>query len=270
MTLNLYKPSLVHCITNYVTANDVANIVISSGNSPIMADALEEVEEIVALSDSLVLNIGTLNSRVKDSMIKAGKAANLLKKPVVLDPVGIGASDFRSETCFELLKEVSFSVIRGNSSEIKAIYKNTKSLGGVDVDKEDEISEFTLKEAIETAKAVSKMYSSVVVVTGAIDVVTDGKKTYIIRHGHEYMQNITGTGCMLSALIGAFAGPNRDFLLDSSAFSLCLMGRAGELAASKMIDEDLGYSSMKAMLIDNIYKLKKDESERNFKIETYE
>jgi hydroxyethylthiazole kinase len=264
------KSALVHCITNYVTANDVANILISSGNSPIMADALEEVEEIVSLSDSLVLNIGTLNSRVKDSMLSAGKTANFLNKPVVLDPVGIGASDYRSKSCFELLKEISFSVIRGNSTEIKAIHKNTKSIGGVDIDKEDEISESTLKEIVKTAKAVSRVYDSVVVVTGAMDIVTNGDKTYIVKNGHKNMQKISGTGCMLSALIGAFAGANSESVLESSAYAVCLMGLCGELAANKMLKEDLGYSSMKVLLLDYMSKLKKDELEGKFKIETFE
>lgn len=266
---NLKKGSLVHCITNYVTVNDVANIILASGGSPIMADEIEEVSEIIEICNSLVINIGTLNPRVIKSMLEAGKTANKINKPVVLDPVAIGASTFRTETCLNLLKEVKYSVIRGNASEIKAILDGNKTSGGVDVSVEDIIKESNLEEYIKVAKRVSEIYKSVVVITGPIDIVTDSKKTYILRNGHENMEKITGTGCMLAGLIGAFVGANPTNILESTTMAVGMMGLSGELANKKMIKEDVGTSSLRMFLIDYISKLDEEGLREGLKIETY-
>ena len=263
----LKKGSLVHCITNYVTVNDVANTILASGGSPIMADGIEEVAEIVSICNSLVLNIGTLNNRSIEAMNGAGKAANKLGKPVILDPVAVGASDFRTETCLNLLKEIDFAVIRGNASEIKAILKGNKTSGGVDVSLNDIIGEANLDEYIKIAKEVSQMYNSVVVITGPIDIITDNKKTYIVRNGHPNMERITGTGCMLAGLIGAFVGANTGEVLESTALAVGLMGLSGDLANKKMIEEDTGTSSLRTYLIDYISKIDEKDLEEGLIIE---
>ena len=139
---NLKKnPPLVHNITNYVTVNDCANIVLAAGGSPLMADDIEEVEDIVSISSTLYINVGTLNSRTVESMVKAGKRANELGLPVVLDPVGMGASRLRNESVNRLIQEVKFSVIKGNMSEIKALNTSCRNAGGVDVQEEDLIAD---------------------------------------------------------------------------------------------------------------------------------
>jgi len=260
---------LVHNITNYVTVNDCANVLLACGGSPIMADDVEEVEEIVSISSALVLNIGTLNSRVIESMIKAGKKANELNIPVILDPVGAGASKLRTDTAFRLLNEVKFAVVRGNMSEIKAL-GNTDAKGarGVDADVADSINEENLTEVIEYIKLLSERMSLVVAVTGAIDIVSDGTKTYIIRNGHPMMGKISGTGCMLSSTIGAYCGANKDNIIDATAAAVCIMGLSGELAYEKMKKNDEGTSMFRSHLIDFMSKIDDEMLKEGAKFET--
>ena len=264
---NLEKGSLVHCITNYVTVNDVANTILACGGSPIMADDIEEVAEITSICNSLVLNIGTLNSRLIESMLISGKTANRLKIPVVFDPVGIGASMLRMNTSLKLLEDIKFAVIKGNASEIKAIISGNKTSSGVDVSIDDIISESNLDDYIKIAKEVSKTYDSIVVITGPIDIITDGEKTYTISNGHRNMEKITGAGCMLAGLIGAFIGANTDNILESTALAVGLMGLSGELANEKMIEEDTGTASFRTYLIDKISKIDQKRLEEVLKIE---
>ncbi len=249
------KTPIVHCITNYVTVNDVANIILASGASPIMADDIEEVSDITSISNSLVLNIGTLNTRTIESMIQAGKTSNELNHPVVLDPVGVGASRLRMEATLRLLEEVNFSVIKGNASEIKAILNKTKTSGGVDVSLEDIINDRNIDEYIQVAKEVSKANDAVVAITGPIDIVTNKDKTYIIRNGHKNMGKITGTGCMLAGIIGGFIGANPENILDSTAVAIAAMGLCGELANDKVMKEGLGNGSLRTYLIDYMSNL---------------
>jgi hydroxyethylthiazole kinase len=247
---------LVHNITNYVTVNDCANILLACGGSPIMADDIEEVEEIVSISSSLVINIGTLNSRTIESMIKAGKKANEQNIPVILDPVGVGASRLRTDTANKLLNEVKFAVVRGNISEIKALGNtNAKGAKGVDADLADSINEENLDEVVEYIKSLSEKLSSVIAVTGAIDIVSDSKKTYIIRNGHPMMGKISGTGCMLSSIIGAYCGANKDNIVDATAAAVCIIGLSGELAYEKILKNDEGTSMIRSHLIDFMSKI---------------
>ena len=245
------KCPLVHNITNYVTVNDCANILLSCGGSPIMADDVLEVEEITAISDALVINIGTLNSNKVESMILAGKKANELKIPVVLDPVGAGASKLRNDTTFKLLKEIKFSVIRGNISEMKTIgEKITGSKSrGVDACISDNIIDETLYEAVDYAKNLSCTTGAVIAITCAIDIVSDSNKAYVIKNGHPMMSKISGTGCMLSSLTGAYIGANEN-ILDSCAAAVCAVGICGEAAYEKMLLSNGGTSSFKMYLID--------------------
>ena len=208
------NPPLVHNITNYVTVNDCANIVLASGGAPLMADDINEVEDIVSISNALCINIGTLNKRTIESMVKAGKKANELGIPVVLDPVGVGASDLRNEAIKILIDEIKFSVIKGNMSEIKALYTKAKNAGGVDVQEEDVIHNDNIEESIKFVKKVANRFDSVIAVTGAIDIVTDGEKVNLIRNGHEMMSRITGTGCMTGSVIATYCACNKEDILN--------------------------------------------------------
>ena len=190
---------LIHNITNYVTVNDCANMVLACGASPIMADDAAEVEDITTICGGLNINIGTLNSRTITSMLLAGKKANLLGHPVVLDPVGAGASQLRTDTAYRLLREVQFAVIRGNISEIKTLASGAGTTKGVDADVADKVTEENLDSAVAFAKAFAARTGSVIAITGAIDIVADADKAYCIRNGHAMMSSITGTGCQLSA-----------------------------------------------------------------------
>jgi len=241
---------IVHNITNYVTVNDCANIILACGGSPIMADDYDEVEEITSICNSLVINIGTLNERTVRSMIKSGKKANELGVPVILDPVGAGASAFRSDTVRNLLEEVRFSVIRGNISEMKTVYEGSGSTKGVDAALTDAIKESNLNEVIKLAQDLSEKTGAVIAITGAVDIVADENKAYVIRNGHEMMSQITGTGCMLTAVIATFCGANPEQLLASTEAAVCAMGISGELAYQKTIRTNGGTSSFRTYLID--------------------
>ncbi|WFR58527.1 hydroxyethylthiazole kinase [Anaerocolumna sp. AGMB13025] len=249
---------LIHNITNYVTVNDCANILLACGASPIMADDGKEVEEITAICNGLVINIGTLNERTVEAMIKAGKKANELNHPVILDPVGAGASALRTETTKRLLQEIKFTAIRGNISEIMTVYKGSGSTKGVDADSADRVTENNIKETLRFAKALSEETGAIIAITGAIDIVADAERAYIIRNGHPMMSKITGTGCMLTAIMGAFLAANSDLLLKAAAASVCAMGICGELAYLKITETKGGTASLKMYLIDSMSELTGD------------
>lgn len=261
------KNPLVHCITNYVTVNDVANALLACGASPIMADDEKEVEEITSICTALNINIGTLNSRTIDSMLKAGKKANELSHTVVLDPVGAGASSLRTKTTFELLEKVRFSVIRGNISEIKTVDRGSGTTHGVDADVSDAVTDGNLNEVVAFAKRLSQRTGAVIAITGAIDIVANSEKAYIIRNGHPTMSKVTGTGCMLSAMIAAFVGANHDETSLATAAAVCIMGLAGELAYKRVMDEDKGSSTLRSYIIDEISKMSAEKLNGGAKIE---
>lgn len=262
------KKPLVHSITNYVTVNDCANILLACGASPIMADDQAEVEEITSLCHALVINIGTLNERTVNSMLKAGKRAVQLHHPVILDPVGAGASALRTNTTFKLLKEIPFSVIRGNISEIKTIAQGSGTTQGVDADVSDMITEANLDEAVAFAKNLSARTNAVIAITGAVDIVADPHKAYIIRNGHAMMSRITGSGCMLSAVIAAYCAANPDNLLDATAAAVCAMGLCGELAYQKTLEAAGGTSTFRTQLIDCMSTLNNEKLCGGMKIES--
>ena len=262
------KKPLVHCITNYVTVNDTANILLACGGSPIMADDLAEVEEITSICSALDINIGTLNERTVASMLKAGKTANSLSHPVVLDPVGAGASKLRTRTTFMLLEEVKFSVIRGNISEIKTVSLGSGTTKGVDADVSDHVTEDNLEEALAFCRELSRRTGAVIAVTGAIDIVADKDKAYIIRNGHETMSKITGTGCMLTAVIAAYCAANPESLLDAAAAAVCSMGLCGEIAFDRMQKAEGGTSSFRTYLIDAMSRMDSKTLEGGMKLES--
>lgn len=228
-TLRSTKP-LIHHITNYVTVNDCANITLAIGASPVMADAIEEAAEIASVASAVVLNMGTLNANTVASMMAAGKAAGAAGIPVIFDPVGAGASQFRNNTAITLLKEVPISVLRGNISEIRFIAGLHSETKGVDASDND-LS--TLADAQKVAKTVAGEFNCIVAITGATDIVSDGSKTICIENGHPMLSNLTGTGCMCSSLIGSFCGSNPSSVFDATVSALLTMGIAGELAHTK-------------------------------------
>ena len=245
---------LIHSITNYVTVNDCANILLACGGSPIMADDPGEVEEITALCGGLNINIGTLNARTIPAMLAAGKKANELGHPAVLDPVGAGASALRTDTALRLLEQIRFSVIRGNISEIKTLALGHGLTQGVDADVGDAVTENTLDEAVRFAKGFARRTGAVVAVTGAIDIVADGDRAYCIFNGHPMMSSVTGTGCQLSAMTAAFVTANPNRVLEASAAAVCAMGVCGELAHQRLGELD-GNSSYRNYIIDAVYRL---------------
>ena len=257
---------LVHNITNYVTVNDCANILLACGGSPIMADDAEEVEEITAVCGGLNINIGTLNKRTIEAMFLAGKKANELGHPVVLDPVGAGASKLRTETALSLVKNVKFAVIRGNMSEIKTLAYGSGTTKGVDADVADSVSEENLDDAVVFAKGVAKKLKTVIAITGAIDIVTDGEKAYCIRNGHPMMSAVTGTGCQLSALTAAYVTANPDTPLEAAAAAVTVMGFAGEIAYRRLSEAD-GNSSYRNYIIDAVFRMSPEQLAEGAKVE---
>lgn len=249
------KTPLVHNITNYVTVNDCANILIACGGSPIMADDLGEVEEISSICGGLNINIGTLNERTIKSMLLAGKTANRLSHPIILDPVGAGASSLRTETAKTLLSELHPTVIRGNISEIKTLALGTGSTNGVDASVADAVSEESLEGVIAFAKDFSAITGSVIAITGAIDIVASADEAFVIRNGCSMMSKITGSGCMLTAMTAAYITANPENTLYATAAAVCAMGLCGEKALITTEKVNAGNGSYRSYLIDEVFKL---------------
>lgn len=248
------KKPLVHHITNYVTVNDCANITLAIGASPVMADEINEVRDMVSLASSLVINIGTLNSRTVEAMIEAGKRANELDIPVILDPVGAGATTFRTETANRIVNEIKLAVIRGNLSEIKTLYGVKSQTKGVDSSETITEESDGLKEAKNIAKDFAQRLNTVVAITGAVDIITDGKILYSVENGHKMMSKVTGTGCMCSSLIGSYLGAGEDNLL-AALSGVASMGIAGEMAFERLNTEYEGTGTLKLNILDAIYNL---------------
>ena len=260
------RAPLVHNITNYVTVNDCANILLACGASPIMADDPDDAEEITAVCAALNLNIGTLNARTIPAMERAGRRANALGHPVLLDPVGAGAASLRTNTAARLLDELTIAAVRGNVSEIRALQLGARATRGVDAALEDRVTEENLPEAIAFAQAFSQRTGAVVAMTGAIDVVADAERAYVIRNGCAMMGRITGAGCMLTCVCAAFAVANPQALLESQVAAVAGMGLAGQLAAGRMGGMD-GNGSFRTYLLDALYRLNGDALEAGAKVE---
>ncbi len=248
------RTPLVHNITNYVTVNDCANILLACGGSPIMSDDEGDVEDITTICGGLNINIGTLNKNTIPSMFLAGRRANALKHPVLLDPVGAGASKLRTETAARLIDELQFAVIRGNISEIKALAQGSETTKGVDADEADQVNAENIESVIAFAKAFAKKTGAVIAITGATDIITDGEKTCAVTNGHPIMSRITGSGCMLSSLITAFVVANPEQLFDAVCTAVIAMGICGELAQRRLSPLD-GNSSFRNYLIDAMFNL---------------
>ena len=260
------KTPLIHNITNYVTVNDVANALLACGGSPIMSDEPEDVLDITSICGGLNINIGTLNKRSIEAMLISGKKSKEIEHIVLLDPVGAGASKLRTETALKIMNEIKPDVIRGNISEIKTLALGSGTTKGVDADAADIVTEENLDSMVKFAKAFSQKAEAVIAITGAIDLVADSKKCYVIRNGSPLMSRITGTGCMLSGLTTAYAVANPGNITEAVAASVCLMGLAGEIGVSNMKDGE-GNSSLRNHIIDAIYNMDADELKKGAKYE---
>ncbi len=242
------KKPLVHNITNYVTVNDCANIVLAIGASPIMADDIGEAADITAISSALVINIGTLNQRTVEAMLSSGKKANELGIPVVFDPVGAGASNLRNATVQQILSKVKISVLRGNLSEISYIAGLSANTKGVDAAEEDIAS----NDIRAVALAASQRLGCVTAITGETDIITDGNRIASIENGHKMLSDVTGTGCMTTALVGSFCGAGGDSFI-AAVIGVASMGIAGEIAYEKTGSKGTG--SFHLAIIDAISQL---------------
>ncbi len=240
------KP-LLHHITNFVVMNDTANVTLHIGALPVMAHAKEEVADMVAAAGALVLNPGTLTPQWVESMLIAGRRANELGIPIVLDPVGAGATPLRTESNQRLLQELRIAVVRGNSGEIGAL----TGLGGVVKGVETVVE---VEEPIEVARALAQKYGLTVAITGPRDIISDGKRAIAVDNGHPMLKTITGTGCMATTMIAAFCAVEEDRLLAATG-GLVSFGLAAELAAPQA----KGPGSFKVALFDAIYSLTKEQ-----------
>lgn len=259
------KP-LVQCITNYVTVNDCANIILAAGGSPTMACHPQEVEEAVRNVQALVCNMGAIEKI--ESMILAGKEANRLGKPVILDPVGAGGTQLRRDAVKQLLDEVHFTAIRGNASEIRYLAGQQTIGSGVDVSDMDEITDQNLEDAITMAADLARKLDTVIVISGKIDVISNGTETCILRNGCATMARITGSGCMLTSLIGAFCGAyENDFLAACSA--VAAMGIGGEIAEEKRLRSGTGNATFRNDLIDAVFNLTEQQLKEGVRYEIY-
>ena len=219
-----------------------------------MADCPEESEEITALCNGLLLNTGTLNSDKLSAMLKSGKIANQLNHPILLDPVGAGASKWRTQAIQELLKEIHFDAVRGNLSEIKALFCQGTHTHGVDADISDCITEENFPEMAKLIQNIAISQNTVIAVTSQIDIIADKSKIFCIRNGCSMMKSVTGSGCQLSALTTAFLTANPDKKLEAVASAVCAMGVCGEIALSHLKDYE-GNASYRNKIIDAVYHL---------------
>lgn len=258
---------LIHCITNYVTANDVANCILGVGASPVMADGIREVEDITRASRALVLNLGTLQEAALPSMLAAGKLAAHLGHPVVYDPVGAGASGYRTEAAMQIIRQVPSTVIRGNASEIRTlahgldIFTNKQEpvavrSHGVDADERETVSEENLDDTIAMLGDLSHKTGAILVMTGGMDLVVQGEQHCQIKNGHPMMARITGTGCMLDGVLAAFlaVSPVEERFM-RTAYAVAAHGICGEFAYERMAAADGGTGSFRQYFLDAMSRL---------------
>lgn len=244
---------LIQCITNFVTVNDCANIILAAGGSPSMSQDIREVEESVSGADALVCNLGAIDFTA--SMAAAGKKANQLKKPVILDPVAAGTTQLRREASRALLGQVHFSVIRGNASEIRFLSGKQSSGSGVDVGPKDAATKDNLSDVLEMTRQLAQKTDSVIVLSGALDVISDGTRNAVLHNGCPTMARITGSGCMLTALIGAFCAAAPEDLFCAAVSATAAMGVCGELAEKRRLANGTGNATFRTDLIDAMFNL---------------
>jgi hydroxyethylthiazole kinase len=247
---------VVHNITNYVVMNTTANALLAIGASPVMAHAPQEMEEMVGIAGALVLNIGTLSDAWIDAMQLAGRAARRRGIPIVLDPVGAGATSYRTNTAVRLLSELSPTIVRGNASEIRALCSGAAATRGVD-------SVHGSEESLDAAHALSEQHGCVVSMSGAIDIIVSGANLARVRNGVPMMTRVTGMGCTASALTGAFAAASGASPFLAAAQTMAVLGVAGELAAQRAT----GTGSFQVQLLDALSALASEELEQHARVE---
>ena len=258
---------LVQCITNFVTVNDCANIILAAGGSASMSQDIREVEESVCRAKALVCNMGAID--FVDSMILAGKKANELGIPVVLDPIAAGGTTLRRNVSRTLLEQVHFAAIRGNASEIRALAGQSSVGSGVDVSAEDAVTDQNLSAVIEMAKELACRIGSVIAISGPIDIVTDGEQTALIRNGCATMARITGSGCMLTSLIGAFCGGYPEDYFSATCSAIAAMGICGEAAEARRLKHGTGNATFRTDLIDAVFNLTEEQLMEGIRYEVY-
>ena len=266
------KNALTHCITNSVTINDCANAVLAIGGSPFMAEDAEELEEVVTIADVLVINIGKLSKDQIEAMKISCETADKTNTPIILDPVGVGVTELRNKSTVDLIKNHNITAIRGNISEIKAIAKlfgvldESNTAKGVDVNAEDVITEENLKANGNLICELASKLNTVILASGPIDILTDGETTIAIDNGDDMMPLITGSGCMLSSIVGSCIGGSSP--LEGSLVAILAMNIAGEKARAKVEEKDEGTGSFRTYLIDYLYKTNSESliNESNIKI----
>lgn len=249
------KKPLIHNITNYVVMNFTANSLLSMGASPVMAHAEEEVEEMVSIAGALVINIGTLSESWIRSMLKAGRKASELKKPVILDPVGSGATSLRTRTAMDIIEQVDVTVIRGNASEVLSLKKQGSKTRGVD-------SIHSVDDAAETAGILAVELGTTLAITGPVDLVTDGTRIVRVKNGHPLMGRVTGTGCVATAVTGAFLAVEPD-PVEAVVSALGFLGLAGEKAGALAS----GPGSFQAAFLDALYTITPEELSAGIRLE---
>ena len=262
------RTPLVQCITNFVTVNDCANILLAAGGSPTMAHDIREVEEAVAGVQALVLNLGTIGD--VEAMLLAGKRANQLGIPVVLDPVAAGVTSLRREACRRLLAELRFTVIRGNASEIRALALGAEGGSGVDVSAGDAVTEENLSRGVELCRRLAESTGAVTALSGQVDILSNGTQTVLIRGGVPTMSRVTGSGCMLTALLGAFCGANPERPLAAAAAAVAAMDLAGERAEARRLQNGTGNATFRTDLIDAVFNLTEDELREGVRYDIYQ
>ncbi|WP_108142281.1 hydroxyethylthiazole kinase [Halanaerobium saccharolyticum] len=241
------KKPLIHHITNNVTINDCANITLNWGALPVMAPAVEESAQMVENASALVLNLGTISSRQLDSMLKAGKKANQLGIPVILDPVGVGATEFRTEAAQKILAEIKIDLLKGNQGEISFLAGKAAEIKGV-----ESVGEYA--EIAMSAEQLARKLGAVVVVSSEIDLISDGSQLVEIKNGHSLMGEVVGTGCMLGSTLGVFAAAAKE-----SKLSLFAAARTAvyyySLAGEKAAEVEKTPAKFKREFMDTIYQL---------------
>ena len=258
------RTPMVHSITNNVTINDCANIILAAGGTAIMAQDEREVEEITSHAQALVINMGAV--RAQEAMLRAAKIAKRNGRPVVLDPVAAGASTLRRKMCSRLLSENLVSVIRGNASEVRALAAGAEQETGVEASALDSVTEDNLQESAAWLRSFSRRTGAVVMLTGAMDVITDGTRTAVVRGGSAYLRRITGAGCMLTSLTGVYCGANPDILLEAAVTASEVMKHCGETAEARVRKEMEGTASFRTRLIDAVSLLDAEEIASNARL----
>ena len=261
------RAPLVQCITNFVTVNDCANILLAAGASPNMAQDIREVEEAVTGADGLVCNLGAID--LVDSMILAGKRASELGIPVVLDPVAAGGTMLRRELSAKLLEEVRFTAIRGNASEIRALARQGGRGSGVDLCATDAMTEENLAESVALVRQLAGDLRAVIAVSGKLDIVSDGARTAILRNGCATMARITGSGCMLTTLVGGFCAAVPEHPFEATCAAMAAMGICGEIAEGMRLQNKTGNATFRTDLIDAVFNLTEQELKERIRYEIY-